>query len=71
LDIIWKQSYAIPLHKAGLKNNISNYSDISKFCAIPKLFEAFMATHLFFVIKNIISPFQDSFFTGWSPSTNN
>jgi len=36
---MWKESFVIPLHKKGSKVEACNYRGISKFSAIPKLFE--------------------------------
>ena len=35
---IWKESYIIPLHKSGNKNEVSNYRGIAKLSSIPTLF---------------------------------
>jgi len=60
----------VPLQTTGVKNLVSSYRYISKHCALPKLFEAILAKHLSFVLKNILSPFQHGFLIGWSTSTN-
>ena len=48
--IIWKESYIIPLHKSGNRNEVSNYSGIAKLGRIPKLFGQILTNQLKFLI---------------------
>ena len=67
---IWKESYIIPLHKFGNKNEVSNYRGIAKLCSIPKVFEQLLTNQLKFLIRQIISPHQHSFLKYRSVETN-
>lgn len=67
---LWKDSYIIPIHKHGNKNEVSNYRPIAKLSCIPKLFESIVYDNLFFHCKQIFSSKQHGFLKGRSTTTN-
>lgn len=67
---LWKDSYIIPIHKNGSKNEISNYRPIAKLSCIPKLFENIVYDSLFFHCKSLFSSSQHGFLKGRSTTTN-
>lgn len=66
---VWKQSFIIPLHKKGKKDQIINYRPIAKLSAIPKLFEAIVCKTLSFYTKSFIVHNQHGFSKGRSTVT--
>lgn len=68
--MVWKNSYIIPLHKKGRKNDISNYRPIAKLSCIPKLFESIIYDTMFFHCKPVFSSNQHGFLKGRSTTTN-
>lgn len=67
---LWKDSYIIPIHKKGRKNEVTNYRPIAKLSCIPKLFESIVYDAMSFHCKSIISPNQHGFLKGRSTTTN-
>ena len=67
---IWKESYIIPLHKSGNKNEVSNYRGNAKLSSISKLFGQIRTNQLKFLILQIIFPHQHGFLKHHSVETN-
>lgn len=67
---LWKNSYIIPIHKSGNKNEISNYRPIAKLSAIPKLFESIIYSAIMPICKRLISANQHGFLAARSTTTN-
>ena len=67
---IWKSPFTIPLHKSDNRSNISNYRDIAKLSAIPKLMVKLVTDYLIFNTRSFISPFQHDFLKGRSTVSN-
>lgn len=67
---IWKESFIIPHHKSGSKNDITNYRGIAKLSAVPKLFEQLITAQLSRSIQSLISHTQHGFLKGRSLLTN-
>ena len=67
---LWKESFIIPIHKAGNKSDISNYRGISALNIIPKLFEKIVTDQITQQITTLISPAQHGFLKGKSTATN-
>ena len=67
---IWKESYIIPLHTSGNKNEVSIYRNIDKLSSIPKLFKLILTNQLSYLLPQIISPHQHGFLKHRSVETN-
>jgi len=68
--IRWKISRVMPVHKGGIKFDISNYRPIATFSNIAKLFERIIFKKLYFLIRGYIEPNQHGFMPGRSTTTN-
>lgn len=58
---IWKNSYTTPLHTSGDKANVCNYRPISKFSAIPKIFESIITKKLSLLMSQQLVNNQQGF----------
>ena len=67
---IWKESFIIPIHKKGNKNDICNYRPIAKLSTIPKVFESILYNYFAKICKDIISTNQHGFVQNKSTTTN-
>jgi hypothetical protein len=66
----WKNSFLIPIFKAGKRTDIGNYRGVAILSCFAKLFEVLVYSHLFFAVKSVISPSQHGFVAGRSTVTN-
>ncbi|XP_008483685.1 uncharacterized protein LOC113472006 [Diaphorina citri] len=66
----WKDSFVIPLYKAGSKTNVTNYRPIAKISSIPKLFESLVLDIIHKPLSNTIVSSQHGFIKGRSTLTN-
>ena len=66
----WKLSHLVPIHKAGSRDDVSNYRGVSILSTIPKGFESMINKELKRHVKNLIIPQQHGFYEGRSCVTN-
>jgi len=66
----WKHANVLPIYKTGDKSKVENYRPISLLSAFGKLLEAIVASELFHLARDRITPQQHGFFAGRSTSTN-
>ena len=66
----WKLSFISPIHKSGIRSDVTNYRPICIQPALSKLFEKIILPQLTVPFKNIISSKQHGFVGGRSTVTN-
>lgn len=67
---ILKQSYVVPIFKAGSKSNVRNYRPIAIQSVLAKIFESLALDCLQFQLRKEIIPEQHGFLRGRSSTTN-
>lgn len=67
---IWKHSYAVPIFKAGIRSDISNYRPICINSNFPKIFDSIISQIITDHVKNYIIEEQHGFVSGRSTETN-
>lgn len=67
---LWKNAFVRPIHKKGLKNEVSNYRPIAKLSSIPKLFERILYDQLYEYCAAWLTPLQHGFMKKKSTITN-
>jgi hypothetical protein len=66
----WKNSFLVPIFKAGKRTDIGNYRGVAILSCFAKLFEVLVYSRLFFSVKSVITPSQHGFVSGRSTVTN-
>lgn len=66
----WKLSFVTPIHKDGLRSDVSNYRPICIQSALAKLFEKLILPQLTQFFSDIITPKQHGFIGGRSTTSN-
>jgi hypothetical protein len=66
----WKQSYLIPIHKSGDKQDVSNYRPICIQSTIPKVLEKILLSKISHSLNGIITEYQHGFMPSRSTQTN-
>ena len=67
---IWKVSRIVPIHKTGLKTNITNYRPISLISIFAKVFEKLIYVSIYYQIEHELSSQQHGFIKRRSTTTN-
>ena len=67
---LWKESFVIPLHKAGDVSDVKNYRPISKLSSIAQMFDSLVHSKLSIVFGPCIIAQQHGFVRGKSTCTN-
>ena len=68
---LWKKANVLPLHKKGLKSDISNYRPISILSCVSKMFERIVFKYIYNHLRAnfVLSNFQSGFLPGRSTTT--
>lgn len=65
----WKRANVVPIHKKGVKENVSNYRPISLLCVASKVMERCVFNHLYPLVESSLHPLQHGFTKGRSCAT--
>ena len=67
--VYWKNSYIVPIHKSGAREDISNYRGISIQSTLPKILDGMVTARLTFACRGLIGGQQHGFTPGRSTLT--